>query len=213
MSLQGMLVGLEPFCRYLVATGRKARIVDGAPDLHTGFFFPDRNVIALEDSPIDLVSLHLGGSIGLSENLASPSFAVGVRGIPLVGRKVSPIQYHWVVRLQKTAYPWLATKLVQETRGFVRRERVGMRWTGKLVGPRFEADPGIMEALASWIRIHDVLEVRPEPDRRLVRIVHKRSASFSYNLFDAEVFKVDRDHAGARLIDAFERMAVILRAT
>ena len=206
----GAIVGLEPLCRFLNDVGRPARIVEPPSDLHGGFFFPDRHVIAIESSPIALVSVHLGGTIGPREALSNPSYQVSIGKLPIAARKVLPMQYHWVVRTKGTPYPWLATKLVQETRGFFSRERIGLSWTHKTLGPRFAKDPAIMEAFAQHVRPHDVLEVRPEPEKRIVRIVHKRSSSFEYNLFDPEIFKARRDSASVPLLEAFERMARII---
>lgn len=207
----GAIVGLEPLCRFLNAVGRPARIVEPPDDLKKGFFFPDKHVIAIESSPLALVSVHMGGTIGPREALSNPSFDIAIGKLPVMSRKVLPMQYHWVVRTKGTPYPWLATKLEQETKGFFARERVGLSWTNKVLGPRFAKEPAIMEALAANIKPHDVLEVRPEPEKRIVRIVHKRSASFEYNLFDLDIFKARRDSASLPLIEAFEQMARIIQ--
>ncbi len=211
MTIEAAIVGLEPFCRYLNATGRNARIAFGAKELSSGFFSRDKNVIALEGSELDLVTLRMAGTVGPRQNLATRSFGVSVGGIPLAGRTLVPIEYHWIVRLSKPAYPWLATKLVQKTRGFFKKECIGTSWTGQLIGPLFDAEPVIMEAIRAHIQIHDALRIEPEPERRIVRIVHKHAATVDYNLFDNEMLKVRRDHSGQALLLAFEKMAEILK--
>lgn len=208
----GAIVGLEPLCRFLNDVGRPARVVEPPADLRKGFFFPDKHVIEISGSPLALVSIHMGGSIGPREALSNPSFDVAIGKLPVVSRKVLPMQYHWLVRTKGTPYPWLATTLEQETKGFFKRERVGLSWTNKVLGPRFAKEPAIMEPLAANLRPHDALEVRPEPEKKIVRIVHKRSAAFEYNLFDPEVFKTKRDHASLPLLEAFEAMARIIQA-
>lgn len=207
----GAIVGLEPLCRFLNDVGRPARVVEPPDDLKKGFFFPDKHVIEIEGSPLALVSIHMGGTIGPREALSNPSFDFAIGKLPAVSRKVLPMQYHWVVRTKGTPYPWLATKLEQETKGFFARERVGLSWTNKVLGPRFAKERTIMDPLAANLKPHDALEVRPEPEKRIVRIVHKRAASFEYNLFDPEIFKARRDSASLPLLEAFEAMARIIQ--
>jgi hypothetical protein len=211
MNVDAAIVGLESFCRYLNATGRSARIVGSANGLPVGVFSRDKNIIALEGSEIDLVTLRMAGIIGPRQSLGARSFGVSIGVLPLAGNQLIPIQHHWIVRLSKPAYPWLATKLVQRTQGFFKKRRVGLAWTGQLVGPLFEAEPDIIHPLREHFQIHDTLEIVPEPDAQLVRIIHKHATSVSYNLFAQNPVSVQRNHAGARLIAAFEKMAEILK--
>jgi hypothetical protein len=62
-AVQRAIVGIGPLCAYLNETGRKARIVDGAPELSASIRGGDNHVIALEGSPIDLLTVRMQGWI------------------------------------------------------------------------------------------------------------------------------------------------------
>jgi len=210
--LSAAVVDLEGFRAHLVSTGRSARRAPGVVDEDDGFFSSKcDNVLALEGSPIDLVVVRLQGHVGPRQILSARAFSVNVNGLPLIGRDVLPVQYHYVLRT-RSAYPMLDTKLEQERRGVIDRKRVGLAWTGTFVGPKLAADRGLMDALSEHLGVEDGLVVRADPKRGLVRIIHSRLMTCDYGVAREKWLEVNRVFPAPALLDAFDRIALRLRA-
>jgi|GEM_PF-4877812 len=209
--MSSFFTGLEPFRDYLVSTGRRARVVPSAEGLDDGFFSRDKNIIALDGSAIDLVTLRVQGMMGPRQLLSAGAFTFRLKGIPVFSRKLVPIQYHYIVRLPRV-YPWLSTKLVQETRGVLGRERVSMAWSTPYLGARIERDAEIMRTLHEHITVDDGLEVRAEVDKSFVRIIHSRASVLETNLFELKILELHRQLAPPALLAAFEKIAMLVRA-
>lgn len=206
-NLMGEVVGLDAFARYLGDTGRNARVAkpEEVPWLESSFFDQHKQLVVLEKSPVQVISIRMQGAIGPRQNLINHSFSFKVGPIPIMSNRVWPLQYNYIVRGPERFA--LASKLKQKTKGFFARERQGIYWSGGELASTLMRDEALMADLFQYLDVEDALEVIPETGKGYTRIVHKTTMSVRYNLLADEIVQLYRGKLPEPLLNAMETIA------
>ena len=85
-----------------------------------------------------------------------------------------------------------------------------MRWEGSALALGLNLDAALTRNLED-LTLDDALDVRPEPENGLSRVVLHRHLVFDYSLFKDDIVAIHRRGLSPGLLDAIERLAEYVR--
>ncbi len=200
MITKDTLTGVEDLCRHLNDLGIAATILpeESEERVERGWARSDLGYIKLEDRHVDLIAVRYGGA--LSPHPSNWSARLNVLSLPLVSRKVVPVQYHFIVR-----YGGLADRATFKVD--LKNSRGGPHWRGGKLTRLLQQDSELASDLVFALDKHEKLWIRADSLHQCIRMVLKTRLVFHFNLVPKPRVVLDRGLPSPELIELIERVA------
>jgi len=209
------MLGIDEFRDYLDALGYGARMATEEETARLGGsgWGVDRQCIALDEAPFDLVWIRLGGAVGPRQNLKAGAFRMRVGPVPVMSNQVLPLQFHYCVWGDpgETRHE-LRAKLRMRKKGFWNPEITDVRWTGGRLASLLDRDTELAETLRDELDADESLHVKPHPGSGSVRIVHGCTRTINYSLFSSDLLQFHQRLAPPELVEAIGTVAERVRS-
>lgn len=210
LPLTDSLLGVDALARHLDSCGWKVQPAAGRPE---------RSLVDLFDEPprylkvtgraIGEVRLRLGGSPFLGEGRST----LKLGPIPVHHTRTVPMQLHFLVFADPAGrLDDFEAKLSTRRGGFFWLGDVEhAAWTGGALAPVFNEEPERTLSGARCLKLGESLLVRPDADRRCVRIIHQTQLTARFSLLSSEVLSAERHLPEPPLLETLEWLAQATR--
>ncbi len=206
LPLTDSLLGVDALARHLGSCGWKVQTAAGRAE---------RSLVDLFDEPprylkvsgrtIGEVRLRLGGSPFLGEGRST----LKLGPIPVHHTRTVPMQLHFLVFADPAGrLDEFEAKLSTRRGGFLWLGEVEhAAWTGGALAQVFNEEPERTLAGARFLKLGESLLVRPDADRRCVRIIHQTQLTARFSLLSSEVLSAERHLPEPSLLETLEWLA------
>ena len=201
-------LGLPALQAHLAALGIEAAPLEPSA-FDRRFLSQDRHLLALGNSPLDVLSVRVGGHTTILDP-GGPSFSVRVGIAPLLSRQLLPVQHHWLVRHVPADAAAVRAAVKVKRRGLFDASKAGLSFDGPL-GRVLAADPIAAGVLEEHLAAGESLRVEVDPGLGLVRLVHQKKEVVSYGLLEPGFAGVQRTLPPEPLVRALEGIARLVR--